>query len=86
MELSTFVAAPAWHKAAGGRGAEVIKVETEKGDPFRRFGVTFGVPASEEENPLNDMLNGGKRCISWTSKSRKACGFCTAFWRGRISL
>jgi len=64
VELSTFVAAPACTKLLVDWGAEVIKVESGKGDPFRTFGPFFKVPATEEENPLFDTLNGGKRCVT----------------------
>lgn len=63
IELSTFLAAPACTKLLVDWGAEVIKVESFKGDPFRTFGPNFNVTASDEENPLFDSLNGCKRSI-----------------------
>ena len=64
VELSTFVAAPACTKVLADWGAEVIKVESGKGDSFRTFGPVFNVPATAGENPLFDLLNGGKRFVS----------------------
>lgn len=63
IELSTFLAAPACTKLLVDWGAEVIKVESFKGDPFRTFGPNFNVTATEDENPLFDSLNGSKRSI-----------------------
>ena len=44
-------------------GAEVIKVETGKGDNYRRFGEVFGVPAEADENIVFETVNSGKKFV-----------------------
>lgn len=63
VELSTMVAASSCGRMLADWGCEVIKVETESGDMFRNFPKTFFVPCTDDENPLFDNLNAGKRGI-----------------------
>lgn len=63
VELSTMVAASSAGRMLADWGAEIIKVETSSGDMFRRFPTTFFVPCTDDENPLFDNLNAGKRGI-----------------------
>ncbi len=69
IEMSNFFAAPSCTKILADWGAEVIKVEPPTGDTARYFGPNFNVPATEEENPIFDMLNGGKKSIVLDIKS-----------------
>jgi len=63
VELSTFVAAGSCGRMLAEWGADVIKVESPQGDPFRHFGPFFHVPATEEENPYFDIYNAEKRSV-----------------------
>ena len=71
VELSTFVAAPACGKLFADWGADVIKIETSEGDAWRTFGSTHRVTATEEEKPMFDLVNGGKKSISLNLKSEE---------------
>lgn len=64
VELSTYVAAPSCGRVLVDWGADVIKVEAPSGDVFRTYGQVLKMPAGEEENPLWDMLNAGKRAVT----------------------
>lgn len=61
IDLSIYVAAPAITSIFGYLGADVIKVETPKGDPYRTTGAGFGLPTNIDENPLYDTVNSYKR-------------------------
>lgn len=63
VELSTYIAAPSCGRILSSQGARVIKVESPHGDVERRFGPTLFCPATDEENPIYDTLNGGKDSI-----------------------
>lgn len=63
VELATYVATPSCAMLLSDWGAEVIKVENEKGDTWRYYPHTVGLPCSEDENPLFDVFNGGKRGV-----------------------
>ena len=67
VELSTFVAAPVCARMLADMGAEVIKIEGLKGDPWRATAKasTF---TSEEENPVFDIYNAGKKSIKLNIK------------------
>lgn len=63
IELSTMVAASSCGRMLADWGADVIKVESEGGDMFRGWPRIFNVPCEEDETPLFDTLNAGKRGI-----------------------
>jgi len=64
IEMGNAVAGPSCGKLLADWGAEVIKVESGYGDTWRVYGRIVNVPCTAEENPLFDMFNGGKKCLS----------------------
>lgn len=69
VELASFVAAPAAGRMLAEMGADVIRVESTAGDPWRFYGVNCGFPVADEENPLFDLYNLGKRDIQLDTKT-----------------
>ncbi len=70
IELGRHVAAAAASNMLGFLGADVIKVETPKGDPYRITGRDYGLVATAAENPLYDTLNDYKRDICLNLKTK----------------
>ena len=72
LELATMVAAPSCARLLADMGAEVIKVEHPKGDGWRRTGVSY-IPGrfSEDENPVFDIYNSGKKHIAINLKTEQ---------------
>jgi len=62
VELSTYVAAPATARILADFGAEVIKVESPSGDQWRETGRKM-LNTTDDENPVWDLYNTGKKCI-----------------------
>lgn len=71
VELATFIAAAASGRFMADLGADVIKVETAKGDPLRYTAPSEGRPFSMVENTTWDLENGNKRCISLDMRSEE---------------
>lgn len=73
MDLSIYVAAPACSAILGYLGADVIKVESIHGDPYRISGKGYGIPAEPKMNPCFDQCNGFKRdiCLDFRSEEGK---------------
>lgn len=69
VELASFVAAPTAGGMLAEMGADVIRVESTAGDPWRFYGVNCGLPVADEENPLFDLYNLGKRDIQLDTKT-----------------
>ncbi len=69
VELASFVAAPAAGRMLAEMGADVIRVESTAGDPWRFYGVNCGLPVADGENPLFDLYNLGKRDIQLDTKT-----------------
>ena len=69
VELASFVAAPTAGRMLAEMGADVIRVESTVGDPWRFYGVNCGLPVADEENPLFDLYNLGKRDIQLDTKT-----------------
>lgn len=72
LEMSTFVAAPVCARLLSDLGATVIKVEHPNGDAWRVTGASF-VPErfSDDENPVFDIYNTGKKLISLNIKTKE---------------
>lgn len=70
LDLSTFVAAPVCSRLLADMGAEVIKIERPTGDTWRQTGISY-LPArfSQEENPVFDIYNSGKKHIALDLKT-----------------
>lgn len=75
LELSTFVAAPVCARLLADLGADVIKVERPEGDGWRVTGKSY-IPArfSDQENPVFDIYNSGKKHIALNLKDPEGMG------------
>jgi crotonobetainyl-CoA:carnitine CoA-transferase CaiB-like acyl-CoA transferase len=61
VELASYVAAPGACGLLADYGADVIKVESKDGDPFRQFFASVGV--SSDQNRVFETDNRGKRSL-----------------------
>ncbi len=69
LDLTTFVAAPVCCRLMADLGADVIKVEHPNGDTWRQTGKGYNLTRfSDEENPVFDIYNSGKRHIALNLK------------------
>lgn len=68
IELATFIAAATAGRFLADLGADVIKIESAKGDPLRYTAPSEGRPLDMYENTTWDLENGNKRCISLNMK------------------
>ena len=68
IELATYVAAPVCGRMLADMGADVIKIETFSGDPWRAVAKanTF---TEDDEIPIFDIYNGGKKSICLNIKT-----------------
>ena len=71
IQLANFIAAPATGRYLADHGADVIMIESSKGDPMRFTCEQEGRPQDLKENVVWEYLNGNKRCISLNTKTEK---------------
>ncbi len=71
VELATFIAAATTGRFFADLGAEVIKIESPKGDPLRYTAPSEGRPLDMYENTTWELENGNKECISVNMKDPK---------------
>lgn len=70
VELSTFVAGPVTARLLADLGADVIKVEAPAGDGWRATAKNYlPLTYSDEQNPVFDIYNTGKRFVSLNLKT-----------------
>ena len=63
VEMATFIAVPAVGRILADLGAEVIKIESAKGDNLRYTAPNEGRPSDPHEDINFDLENGGKKGI-----------------------
>lgn len=71
IELANFIAAATAGRFLADLGADVIKIESPKGDPIRYTAPSEGRPLDMHENTTWDLENANKRCISLNMKTPK---------------
>ena len=69
VELATYAAAPAALRVLADWGAEVWKVESFDGDPYRRQAPVFNIPLMEDENLSFDMTSLNKKFVALNLKN-----------------
>lgn len=69
IELATFIAVPACGRILADMGADVIKIESPKGDNVRFTAHNEGRPFDAHEDTTFDLENANKRGISLNTKS-----------------
>lgn len=69
VELGTHVVVPNAARFLADWGADVIKVETPKGEEWRKVGPSYCTPMTDEENPLFQEQNANKRLAAINLKS-----------------
>ena len=86
IELATFIAAATAGRFMADLGADVIKIESAKGDPLRYTAPSEGRPLDMYENTTWDLENGNKRCISLNMKKlRRARRHSSSCWIPQMS-
>ncbi len=68
VELANFIAAATTGRFLADLGADVVKIESAKGDPLRYTAPTEGRPLDMYENTTWELQNANKRCISINMK------------------
>lgn len=68
VELANFIAAATTGRFLADLGADVVKIESAKGDPLRYTAPTEGRPLDMYENTTWELQNANKRCISLNMK------------------
>ncbi len=71
VELTTYLAAPTCGRILGEWGADVIKIESVNGDPWRFYGASLGTPTTPDENPVFDFCNANKKNLALDIKDPK---------------
>lgn len=71
VELATYLAAPTCARVLADWGADVVKVESLKGDIYRTMGPTQMCPITEKANPTFDNHNAGKKYVSLNLRSKE---------------
>ncbi len=71
IEYANYVAAPVCGRCLADWGAEVIKIEPLQGDSMRYVGMQWNFPIDEDENPLFEMENSGKKGIMVDTRSKE---------------
>ena len=69
VELSTMLAGPMTARLLAEWGADVIKVESMNGDPWRKQYGTSLSPYTEHANPNFDMQNINKRFVAFNMRT-----------------
>ncbi len=69
VEMGTHVAAPVAARLMADWGADVIKVESIKGESYRTVGVAWKMPNKEDNNPILQPGNANKRSLSLDLKN-----------------
>ena len=68
VELANYVAAPVVGRMCADMGAEVIKIEGRGGDAWRFTAAGLTI-TEQDENPMFDTFNAGKKSISLNLKA-----------------
>ncbi|MGD9559069.1 MAG: CaiB/BaiF CoA transferase family protein [Oscillospiraceae bacterium] len=68
VELATHAAGPTTTRMLADWGADVVKVEGTSGDEWRMLGTIYGIPVEDDENPLFNLTNMGKKLVSLNLK------------------
>lgn len=68
VELANFIAAATAGRFMADLGADVVKIESPKGDPLRYTAPSEGRPLDMYENTTWELENANKRCISLNLK------------------
>ncbi|MCR4672996.1 MAG: CoA transferase [Lachnospiraceae bacterium] len=69
VELGTHVVVPTAGRFMADLGAEVIKVENNRGEEWRKIGPSYKTPSTTEENPIFQQQNVNKKLIAINLKS-----------------
>ncbi len=72
VDMSTYIAGPVCGKILADWGAEVIKLESIKGDPVRLLGANMGMPVADNENPLYCLMNANKKALAIEQRKPEA--------------
>lgn len=64
VELATFIAVPAAGRFLADMGADVVKIESAKGDNLRYTAPSEGRPLDQDENTSFDLENANKKAIT----------------------
>ncbi len=69
VELGTHVAVPKATRIMADWGAEVIKVEPPKGEPWRYVGPGYEMPVEKDNNPMFEVENLNKKSVALNLKT-----------------